>query len=110
MKVEPGNANGVGPSEAQRDVLDRVSTEKARLPWTGYAGSARGGAAAGPGGTDQVSLSHLSQRLGEAQSEMPGRAAKLERLRQDVAAGLYRAEPRALAEKLVEEMLLPALP
>jgi len=110
MKVEPGSGNGVGPSEAQRDVLDKVGTDKARLTATGYAGPGRSGASVGHPGTDQVSLSNLSQRLGEASAQAPERAAKLEKLRLDVAAGRYRVEPQALAEKLVDEMLQPALP
>ena len=110
MKVESGSGNGVRPSEAQHDVLDKVGTEKAGLPGTGYGSSVRSAAAAGQGGTDRVSLSNLSQRLGEATAEGPERADKLEKLLLDVAAGRYRVEPRELAKTLVEEMLLPALP
>lgn len=74
---------------------------------TAQARAARAAAGAGrAGGTDEVNLSPLASALQGAMSDSPERAAYLDRLSADFAAGNYNPDPRAIASDIVSDTLL----
>ena len=52
---------------------------------------------------DRVSLSELSSKVRELDSESPERAARLERLSAEIAAGRYHVDPHEVARKMVDD-------
>lgn len=73
--------------------------------------AAQGAAAAksvankGSVGSDEVNLSSLANVLQDAVTESPERAAYLEKLSVEFAAGTYQADPQAVAKSLIGETL-----
>lgn len=59
----------------------------------------------GSGGSDEVNLSSLANVLQDAITESPERAAYLEKLSAQYAAGTYQADPQAVAKSLIGETL-----
>ena len=54
---------------------------------------------------DEVSLSSLSARIRELDTESPERAAYLERLSADVQAGRYKVDALEISKKIVNDAL-----
>ena len=54
---------------------------------------------------DEVSLSDLSGRLRELDSESPERAARLERLAAEVKSGRYNVDPAEVSHRIVNDAL-----
>jgi flagellar biosynthesis anti-sigma factor FlgM len=69
------------------------------------AAAAKVGANKGGTGSDEVSLSSLASVLQDAVTESPERAAYLEKLSAQYAAGTYQADPQAVAKSLIGETL-----
>jgi flagellar biosynthesis anti-sigma factor FlgM len=69
------------------------------------AAAAKGVANKGSGGSDEVNLSSLANVLQDAVTESPERAAYLEKLSAEFAAGTYQADPQAVAKSLIGETL-----
>jgi flagellar biosynthesis anti-sigma factor FlgM len=57
------------------------------------------------GGPDEVNLSGLANVLADAVTESPERAAYLEKLSAQYAAGTYQPDPQAVAKSLIGETL-----
>jgi flagellar biosynthesis anti-sigma factor FlgM len=56
---------------------------------------------------DEVSLSDLGTKLRELDAESPERAARLEQLAAEVAAGRYRVDAMKVSERIIEDVLRP---
>lgn len=65
-------------------------------------GTARSGA---PGAADEVNLSSLASALQGALSDSPERAAYLEALAADYAAGTYKPDAKGTAQGIIREAL-----
>jgi flagellar biosynthesis anti-sigma factor FlgM len=62
----------------------------------------------GPGNSrDEVSLSDLGTKLRQFDSESPERAARLEQLAAEVAAGRYSVDPMKVSDRMIEDALRP---
>ncbi len=74
---------------------------------TAQARAARAAAGAGrSGGADEVNLSPLAAALQGAMSDSPERAAHLDRLSADFAAGNYNPNPHDIASGIISDTLL----
>jgi flagellar biosynthesis anti-sigma factor FlgM len=54
---------------------------------------------------DQVSLSSLSAKIRELDADSPERAARLERLSDEIQAGRYNVDAREVSKKIVNDAL-----
>ena len=93
MRINDQNLTGISSSQLGRT----QETESGN----------RHGRGAGPGaaGNDQVQLSSLAGSLQALTGETPERAAHLERLSAEVAAGRYTVDAQALSQKIVDEAI-----
>ncbi|HEU0121896.1 MAG TPA: flagellar biosynthesis anti-sigma factor FlgM [Bryobacteraceae bacterium] len=79
-------------------------TQETAAPAQAKAARAAAGAGA-TGGTDEVSLSSLASTLQGALSDSPERAAHLERLASEFAAGTYGTDPEGTARGIISDGL-----
>jgi flagellar biosynthesis anti-sigma factor FlgM len=56
---------------------------------------------------DEVSLSDVGAKLRELDPESPERAARLEQLAAEVAAGRYRVDAMKVSDRMIEDALSP---
>lgn len=79
-------------------------TQETAAPAQAKAARAAAGAG-GAGGSDEVTLSSLASALQGALSDSPERAAHLERLAGEFAAGTYKADPQDTAHGIISDGL-----
>jgi len=84
---------------------DAAKTQEAAATAQARAAKAGAGAVKAPG-SDEVNLSSLASAVQGALSDSPQRAAYLDRLAADFAAGTYRPDASATASGIVGESLL----
>ena len=102
MRVEDKYMSGIGPSE-----LNRAQAAEVAKRQTG-----KGVDGAGPGGgTDEVALSTLTERLQGLSAHLeetgegsPSREARLKELSAVVQSGKYEPDLEALSGKLIDSM------
>lgn len=88
----PGDIGSSGISKAQE------TNEAAR----GRQGRVGDGAASS---TDRVQLSNLSETLRASDSESPERAARLQQLTADIAAGRYHADSTEVSKSIIKDSI-----
>jgi len=98
MKVEQNNT-GVVAGGLERPGLDR------NQPVGGDRRAAREQQRSSGDSGDRVQLSEFSRRLKELAAESPERAARLERLRNEVRANRYNADARQTSRRLLQDGL-----
>lgn len=96
MRVNDHNLNGAGAAGLGKANLDRTAPAGAR---SSQAGGSQDTA------EDSVQLSGLGAKVRELSGGTPERAAKLDRLSQQVASGTYHVDPEAVSKGIVEDAL-----
>jgi hypothetical protein len=97
MKINHGYQDSrAGSAQDAAKAQETAAVGQARAAKAGV------GAVKAPG-SDEVNLSSLASALQGALSDSPERAAYLDRLATEFAAGTYRPDPGATASSIVEE-------
>lgn len=100
MKVNDPNLNGLQTGGLGSGGVGR--TEGAGAPERSGTRQTRRG---GDTGADQVQLSNLSRQIQAAGVEPPERLARIDKLREDFAAGRYQPDPRAVSRSLIADAM-----
>ena len=101
MKINDPNLSGASSTAANPAEQAAGAERGNRSP---------GSQSVGPGDADHVELSQLGASLRELQSDSPERAARLEELAAEVAAGTYNPDPAEVAVRMVTDSLQPPQP
>ncbi|MBI2690277.1 MAG: flagellar biosynthesis anti-sigma factor FlgM [Acidobacteria bacterium] len=99
MKINHGYQDSRAASAQDSSKAQETTATPAR--------AARGGAGAGKtAGNDEVNLSSLASALQGALADSPDRAARLDRLAGEYAAGTYNPDPESIAGGIISDSLL----
>src|SRR5436305_2032729 len=100
MRVNDSNPGGVSPSGAGQTGIGKTQESTRVERGAGVTSPAKTGSP-----NDSVQLSHLGSLLQAEDSQSPERAAKVDKLRADVASGNYKLDAEDLAKNLIDDTL-----
>jgi flagellar biosynthesis anti-sigma factor FlgM len=100
MRVNDSNSREVSPSGAGQTGVGKTQEPTRVERGAGVNSPAKSGRP-----SDSVQLSNLGSLLQAEDSQSPERAAKIEKLRADVASGNYKLDAKNLATNLVDDTL-----